>query len=97
MADSSNVVMIIKAGKKQVVKPFERAKLIASIEASCTSVSLPVGMSRDTARDVCVKVEKWLSDKSEVTSEDIRRIAAQQLTRISAEAGYFYANYKQMF
>lgn len=89
--------MVIKVhGDHPVSEPFESKRLMDSIEAACLGVGLATGLSEDTARQVTEKVQLWLANRPEVTSEDIRRIATKSLTIVSPEAAYLYKHHHTM-
>lgn len=89
-------VTVIKHQGKRPSEPYDPKKLIASIEAVCHSVRLSEGVARDTAAHTGKALELWLHDKTEVTSDDIRRIATDTLTLVSPEAGYLYKHHNTM-
>lgn len=76
--------------RKGHTEPYDRGKLHASI----CSVSLASGevfwdidlIAEETLQDV----EAWLEAKHEVTSNDIRRIAADALAKHSGDAAHLY-------
>lgn len=70
--------------------PFDKPRLHASIITACHSVRLAEGVAHDTAARICLAIEEWLTDKSEVTSSDIRRKTSEVLAIICPEAGYLY-------
>ena len=90
----SAAIYIIKSHGKRNTEQFDRAKLHHSIQAACLSVRSHEGDAKDTADKVCAAVIQWLDIKSEVTSDDIRRIASKHLTRYHPDAAYMYANYR---
>jgi len=83
-------VNIIKGGGKRPSEKFSRRKLHKSIIAVCLSVRTPQGQAIATANSVCDSVIDWLKDRQEVTSKDIRTIAAKHLKRFHPEAAYLY-------
>lgn len=72
---------------------FDPLKLHQSIVAACLSVRAFEGEAHATAERVCRAVIAWLDNKSEVTSHDIRRIAASHLTIYHPEAAYMYEHH----
>lgn len=86
--------MVVKHQGRRPSEAFEAAKLTRSIEAACLSVGLSEGSASDTARTTVASVQRWLLHKPEVTSDDIRRVAATALGKVSAEAGYLYQHHK---
>lgn len=89
----STVSFVVKRQGKRPTEAFQRKKLYASILASCLSVQTPEGQAEATANTVCDAVIRWLSDKPEVTSEDIRRKAADALARYHPEAAHLYKHH----
>lgn len=83
-------VDIIKDDGKRPPERFDRHKLHKSIVAACLSVRTPQGQAEATAHSVCDEVIVWLQDRPEVTSNDIRVIAAKHLKRFQPEAAYLY-------
>lgn len=82
-------VDIVKRGKRRT-EPFERAKLYYGVRAACLSARSHDGEASQTANSVCDAVVVWLSDKPEVTSQDIRRIATKHLRTYHPDAAYMY-------
>lgn len=81
---------IIKNSGKRQTEPFDRKKLHASIVAACLSVNTPEGQAEATAHAVCDAVIAWSQTHPEVTSHDIRTIAAKHLKSHHPEAAYLY-------
>lgn len=88
------VIDVVKRGGKRPSEPFNTDKLHASVQAACLSVRSPEGMAASTADAVCVAVTSWCSTKPEVTSDDLRRIAATHLQKIHPEAAYLYKHHR---
>ena len=72
------------------IEPFDERKLYASIYASCLSVRTPVGEAELTADRICKDIQPWLLTKPEVTSDDIRRKAAEHFVVYNPDATYMY-------
>jgi len=89
----SELIDVIKRGKKRTTEPFEENKLHASIVASCLSVHSPEAVARHAADRVCSVVIDWAANKPEITTDDIRRQAARALTPIHPEAAYIYQHH----
>lgn len=81
---------IIKNNGKRQIEHFDRKKLHTSVVAACLSVNTPEGQSETTAHAVCDTVIAWLQNHPEVTSHDIRTIAAKHLKIYNPEAAYLY-------
>jgi len=86
---------IIKRSTNQPER-FDPLKLHASIVAACLAVRALEGEAHVTAERVCRHVLDWLTTKSEVTSADIRRVAASHLTTYHSEAAYMYEHHPLM-
>lgn len=70
---------------------YQPEKLKKSIHASCLSALEFVGAAEVTAENVCKHVDSWLEMKDEVTSSDLRRVAANALYKYNPSAAYIYA------
>lgn len=75
---------------------FDPVKLHSSIVAACLAVRAHDGEAHLTAERVCRHVLDWLTTKSEVTSADIRRVAAAHLSNYHSEASYMYEHHPLM-
>jgi len=84
---------VVKRGGKRPTEAFDPDKLKASIVATCLSVRTPEGQAEATANSVTDVVTRWLDDKPEVTSEDIRRKAAEALAKYHPEAAHLYKHH----
>lgn len=86
-------VFITKRKNIHESERFEPVKLHQSITAACLAVRAYEGEAHMTAQKVCEKVIEWLETKTEVTSQDIRRITSTHLSFYKPEAAYLYQNY----
>lgn len=82
---------VIKQAKHS--EPFNPVKLHESVVAACLAVRAFEGEAHLTAEKVCQHVIQWLVTKTEVTSADIRRMAAQHLQAYHPEAAYMYEHH----
>ena len=89
----SETTYIVKRQGKRPTEAFDRTKLHASILAICRAVKVPEGQAENTADAVCDAVIRWLADKPEVTSGDIRRKAADVLVKHHPEAAHLYKHH----
>lgn len=87
-------VDIVKQGGRRPAEPFKRDKLHASIVAVCLSTRTPEGQADSIASIVCDEVERWLIKRQEVTSRDIRVVAAKRLANHHTEAAYLYEQHR---
>ena len=86
----SSVSYVVKRGGKRPTEAFDSDKLYRSIVATCLAVQAPEGQAESTAHTVCTALLRWLNDKPEVTSEDIRRKAGDVLANYHPEAANLY-------
>lgn len=87
---------ILKNGGLHESEKFDPLKLHSSLMSACLAVRSFEGEAHMVAQRVCEKVIEWLSSKTEVTSDDIRRVAASNLQIYQPEAAYVYEKYKQI-
>lgn len=85
---------IVKRGGARPSEEFDADKLHTSVVAACLSVRTPVGEAEMIARDVCLSVIQWCAQKGEVTSEDLRRMAARTLHLFHPDAAYLYQHHQ---
>lgn len=89
---SQKAIDIVKRSSKRSPKTeyFDRNKLHRSLRAACLSVRSPEGEASQAADKVCDAVIVWLEKRPEVTSQDVRRIAARHLSKHNPDAAYIY-------
>lgn len=88
------MIDIIKRDGQRPSENFSQEKLHASIVAACLSVRTPVGQAEAIAHAVTASVAAWLQHKPEVTSHDLRRIAAKHLHSHHPDAAYLYQQHR---
>lgn len=91
---SAPLIDVVKRDGKRDSEKFSREKLHSSVLAACLSVRSPHGEAETAAGSVCDVVVTWVGTKPEVTSADVRRIAANHLDRIHPEAAYLYKHHR---
>ena len=89
----THTTFIVKRRGKRPTEAYQPEKLHTSILNACLSVQTPEGQAEATAKKVSDAVTSWLSDKPEVTSEDVRRKAASILERYHPEAAHLYKHH----
>ncbi len=89
-----NVDIIKRDGK--TIEKFSAEKLQSSIEMACLSVRTPVAQAQEIAHTVTQSVIDWLKQRSDVTSDDLRRTATRSLEQQHPEAAYLYKNHHHM-
>ena len=89
---------VVKQNRRKHAQPvpYNRDKLEASIIAACLSSGSPTGHANSIARKVADEVEEWLEHRPEVTSTDIRRIAAKLLRTYHPDASYLYEHHRSI-
>lgn len=80
--------------RRRSIEDFDALKLHQSVVAACLAVRAFEGEAHGTAERVCQHVIDWLMTKEEVTSADIRRVAASHLTNYHPEAAYMYEHHR---
>ena len=85
---------IVKSEGRRPTESYQRDKLHASVLAACLSVRSPEGEAEIITQKVCDAVEKWLSEKPEVTSGDLRRKAGETLEIHHPEAAFLYKHHR---
>lgn len=85
---------IIKRSGRRPTESFQLEKLHNSIVAACLSARSVPGQAESIARAVTQEVVEWLETRPEVTSEDIRRIAARHLKNHHPDAAYLYEQHR---
>jgi len=88
------LIDVVKRGGKRSSERFSRDKLHASVLAACLSVRSPQAVAHGAADSVCEVVVTWCASKPEITSSDLRRIAADHLQVIHPEAAYLYKHHR---
>ena len=91
---SELAVDVIKRGGRRPSERYSRDKLRASIVAACLSVNTPAGLAEEIAEAVCDDVAQWLTVRPEVTSDDLRRVAARHLNIHHPDAAYLYEQHR---
>ena len=85
-------VSVVK--RRRDIEEFDPLKLHQSVVAACLAVRAFKGEAHAPAERVCRHVLDWLTTKTEVTSADIRRVAALHLTNYHPEAAYMYEHHR---
>jgi transcriptional regulator NrdR family protein len=73
---------------------FNETKLTASLYATCLSAHIKPDRAKTIANKVTSEVAKWLANKTEITTNDIRREAGKLLSEQEPHAGYWYLNHR---
>lgn len=94
MSAQPMMIDVVKRRGKRRTERFDQSKLHASVLAACLSVRSPHGMAATAADSVCTVVLAWCASRPEITSDDLRRVAAEHLHRIHPEAAYLYKHHR---
>lgn len=86
--------LIFKANGDQ--EYFSKQKFIDSIVQSCLAVGTSQAEAETFAQEVYKVIIKWLSNKPEITSSDLRLQTYQTLAIFNPEAAFFYRTFKQI-
>jgi len=85
---------IVKRSGRRPTESFDRQKLYDSILAACLSAQTASGHAESIARAITDEVLEWLSSRPEVTSHDLRRVAARHLKNHHPDAAYLYEQHR---
>lgn len=85
---------VVKNSHHRHPEPFSRDKLHKSIVAACLTAGAPTGHAESLARRVVDDVETWLESRPEVTSSDLRRVAAHSLRTYHPDASFLYEHHR---
>jgi transcriptional regulator NrdR family protein len=83
--------IVKRAGHNEI---YDDHKLYASIYSACQSVRESSGSAEIIAEKVVKDVAEWIDKKHEVTSNDLRRIAAHHLKAYNPDAAYMYLHHR---
>lgn len=86
--------LILKADGQ--TETFSKQKFINSVQTSCAAVGCTTGEADLFAEQVYKQIIKWIANKPEFTSSDLRLQTYQILTIYNPEAAFFYRTYKQI-
>ena len=79
-----------------IVEEFEIDKLKRSLELSFNIVNSPDGQKKIYIDRILKNFMKWLKDKQEITSADIKRIIIIYMEEIHPDVAYIYKNFKKI-
>lgn len=85
---------VVKSGARRAPEAFDKEKLHKSIVAACIGSGSPTGYAESIARKVSDEVAVWLETRPEVTSSDLRRVAAKHLRTYHPDASYLYEHHR---
>ncbi len=82
--------------RRREPEAFDPAKLHESIRLACLTVRSAEGSAESAAKATVAAVLSWLGTRREVTSADIRRVAARTLQIHNPDAAYYYTRHKHV-
>ncbi|MGY4893676.1 MAG: hypothetical protein ACO1N2_03225 [Candidatus Saccharimonadota bacterium] len=88
------VTHVVKNGGRRHPEVFSAEKLHKSIVGALLSSGGPSGHAESIARRVVGDVSTWLENRPEVTSADLRRVAARSLKTYHPDASYLYEHHR---
>lgn len=94
MSEGGPITHVVKYRHNRHPEPFSREKLHKSIVAACLAAGAPTGHAESMARRVIDDVQAWLETRPEVTSNDIRRVAAHSLKTYHPDASFLYEHHR---
>jgi transcriptional regulator NrdR family protein len=94
MSEGGPLTHVVKNSHHRHPEPFDRDKLQKSIVAACLSSGSPAGHADSIARRVVDEVVLWLESRPEVTSNDVRRVAAHRLRSYHPDASFLYEHHR---
>ncbi|CAN5682445.1 hypothetical protein BH23PAT2_BH23PAT2_07000 [soil metagenome] len=86
--------IVKRAGHSEV---YDARKLYASIYNACLSVREHPGSAELISKEVTEEFEKWLTNKHEITANDIRKRASEHLKAINPDAAHIYIHHRVMW
>lgn len=94
MSEGGHLTYVIKNAHHKHPETFDRDKLHKSIVAASLSSGAPAGHAESIARRVTDEVMEWLENRPEVTTNDLRRVAAKYLRTYHPDASYLYEHHR---
>lgn len=88
------VTYVVKNGRHRHPEIFDREKLHKSLVSACLSSGAPTGHAESIARRTTDEVIAWLEHRPEVTSNDLRRVAAKHLKIYHPDASYLFEHHR---
>lgn len=94
MQPGGSTTHVVKNSRHRHAELFDAEKLHKSLIAACLSSGAPAGHADSMARRVTDEVIRWLEDRPEVTTNDLRRTAAKYLKTYHPDASYLYEHHR---
>lgn len=85
--------IVKRRGQKQ---EFDERKLYASVYSACLSAHVSHEEAESIANLVCREIKKWLTNKVEVTSDEIFQQAGKELEHLNKAASFMYLTHRDV-
>lgn len=85
---------IIKRGGHS--EEYDERKLYASVYSACLAVRVTPKTAELIAARVAAGIQQWLTSKSEVTSDDLRRQVSALLEYYDPDAAYIFKHQRNL-
>ncbi len=77
-------------------EPFDSRKIYAAVFASCRNAHLSEMLSENIADSVQNRLEEWVEDKQDVTSEQIFRETITVLKALHPDAAFLFETHRDI-
>lgn len=88
--------MIHVVKRKGHQQNFDERKLYASVFAACLSAHVDTEEAEHIAGLVTREVKRWITNKAEITSDQIFEEACKELGHLSKEASFMYETHRDI-
>lgn len=85
--------IVKRRGHKQ---PFDPRKIYASVYSACRNAHLTEMEAEKIAEAVSKALEKWISKKTEVSSQEIFEEVANVMRQFHEDAAFLYATHRDI-
>lgn len=76
---------------------FDRERLVGNVKRAVMANRTPIGDAENCVRRVIEQIERWLDDKTEVTSHELRLQTAAALECYNTDAADYYLVERKLF
>lgn len=88
-----HIHIVKRKGHKDI---YDEKKVYASVYAACINTHMHKERSEETANAVMQKINKWLDNKKEVTSNDIFKQIINILKEYNSDAAFMYETHRDV-
>ncbi|MCL2037409.1 hypothetical protein FWG95_00120 [Candidatus Saccharibacteria bacterium] len=82
---------------KKTTVNYDKERLGQAVQKAARSNCILAGDAENLAQRVVAKIDRWLTDKPEVTARELRLQTAAAMGDYDLEAAYLYENEKRLF